>query len=159
MVFTPEQKIKIVQFSYKAKSYVTVRRRFCHEFDLLSQDAPISKFIMIFVHHLDSTGTVHTAQHTRAVQQSPCPMLISIPCASLSTQVPKNLPPLTGVGTLWHSSCRCLFTPRGYYVREKLQLSNHNAQRACGWEFQLLWTVAVTFLGALRRLTRAHNRY
>ena len=61
-------------------------------------------------------------------------------------------PPFTGVGTLSHSSpCRCLFTPppppRGYYVREKLQLSNHNAQRACGRESQLLWTVAVTFWG------------
>ena len=62
-------------------------------------------------------------------------------------------PPFTGVGTLSHSSpCRCLFTPRRYYVREKLQLSNHNEQRACGRESQLLWTVAVTFLGDLRRL-------
>ena len=50
-------------------------------------------------------------------------------------------PPFTGVGTLSHSStCRCLFTPREYYVREKLQLSNHNAQCACGREYQLLWT-------------------
>ena len=41
------------------------RRRFCHEFELLSRDAPSSKLIMIFVQRLDSTGTVHTAQHTQ----------------------------------------------------------------------------------------------
>ena len=65
MVFTPEQKIKIVQFWDEVKSYITVRRLFCHEFELLSRDAPSSKLIMIFVQHLDSTGTVHTAQHTQ----------------------------------------------------------------------------------------------
>ena len=65
MVFTPEQKIKIVQFWDEAKSYITVRRLFCHKFELPSRDAPSSKVIMIFVQHLDSTGTVHTAQHTQ----------------------------------------------------------------------------------------------
>ena len=58
MVFTPEQKIKIVQFWDETKSYITVRRLFCHEFELLSRDAPSSKLIMIFVQHLDSTGIV-----------------------------------------------------------------------------------------------------
>ena len=33
-------------------------------FELLSRDASSSKLIMIFVQHLDSTGTVHIAQHT-----------------------------------------------------------------------------------------------
>ena len=64
MVFTPEQKIKIVQFWDEAKSHITVRRLFCHEFELLSSDTPSSKLIII-VQHLDSTGTVHTAQHTQ----------------------------------------------------------------------------------------------
>ena len=90
MVFTPEQKIKIVQFWDEAKSYITVRRLFCHEFELLSRDAPSSKLIMIFVQHLDRSGTVHTAQHTRAVQRSPCPTLISIPCAIQSPQAPQK---------------------------------------------------------------------
>ena len=40
------------------------RRRFCREFEFLSRDAPSSNLIMIFVQHLDSTGTVRTAQHT-----------------------------------------------------------------------------------------------
>ena len=63
----------------------------------------------------------------------------SMPYAS-SRNPPKMLPPpFKGVGTLSHSStCRCLFTPREYYVRKKLQLSNHNAQCACGREYQLL---------------------
>ena len=65
MVSAPEQKIKIVQFWYESKLYVTVHRRFCHEFELLSRDPPSSKLIMIFVQHLDSTGTVHTTQHTQ----------------------------------------------------------------------------------------------
>ena len=65
MVFTPEQRIKIVQFWDEAKSYITVRLLFCHEFELVSRDAPSNKLIMIFVQHLDSTGTVHTAQNSQ----------------------------------------------------------------------------------------------
>ena len=63
MVFTPEQKIKIIQFWSEAKSYITVHHLFCHEFELLSRDASSIKLIMIFLQHLDSTGTVHAAQH------------------------------------------------------------------------------------------------
>ena len=40
------------------------RRQFCREFKLLSRVAPNSNLIMIFVQHLESTGTVYTAQHT-----------------------------------------------------------------------------------------------
>ena len=63
--FHTRTKIKIVQFWYEAKSYVTVRRQFCREFELLSRDASSSKLIMIFMQHLDSTVTVHTALHTQ----------------------------------------------------------------------------------------------
>ena len=41
------------------------RRQFCREFELLPRDAPSSNPIMICVQHLESTGTVHTAQHTQ----------------------------------------------------------------------------------------------
>ena len=41
------------------------RRQLCHEFELLSRDAPSSNLIMIFVQHLESTGTLYTAQHTQ----------------------------------------------------------------------------------------------
>ena len=56
---------KIVQFWYEAKLYVTVRCPFCRKFELLSRDTPSSKLIMIFVQHMDSTGTVHIAKHTQ----------------------------------------------------------------------------------------------
>ena len=89
MVFTPEQKIKIDQFLNEAKSYIAVRRRFCHEFELLSRDAPSSKLIMIFVQHLDKQGyRAHCTTHTRSVQRSPCPRLASMPYASQSPHPP-----------------------------------------------------------------------
>ena len=156
---TRTKKIKIVQFWDEAKSYITVRRLFCHEFELLSSDTPSSKLIMIFVQHLDSTGTVHTTTHTRAVQRSPCPRLTWMPCASQSPQVPKN--PTATVHRSWDSltlfSLSLSVYPSWILCKEKLQLSNQNAQRACGRGPQLLWTVAVTFLGGLQRLTRAQE--
>ena len=95
--------------------------RFCHEFQLLPRDAPSSKLIMIFVQHLDSTSTVHTAQHTQG-QFSGHHVPGWHRCrARVSRRKSQKIlpPPFTGVGTLSHSStCRCLFTPREYYVRE-----------------------------------------
>ena len=111
------------------------RRRFCHEFELLSRDAPSSKFIMIFMQHLDSTGTVHTAQHTQG-QFSGHHVPGWHRCRTrVSRRKSQKIlpPPFTGVGTLSHSStCRCLFTPREYYIREKLQLSNHQYDALIG---------------------------
>ena len=59
MPFTPEQKIKIVQFWYETKSYVAVRRRVIREFELHPRDGPDNKAIRRLVKHLESTGTVH----------------------------------------------------------------------------------------------------
>ena len=66
--FHTRTKIKVVQFWDEANSYITVRRLFCQEFELLSRDAPSSKLIMIFLQHFYSTGyheCTHTAQHTQ----------------------------------------------------------------------------------------------
>ena len=110
------------------------RRRFCREFEPLSRDAPSSK-LMIFVQHLYSTGySAHCATHTRSVQRSPCPRLTSMPYASQSPQVPKNLTATAHRSwdslTLFNLSLSVY--SQGYYVREKLQLSNHNAHMLMG---------------------------
>ena len=127
MVFTPEQKIKIVQFGTKPNH--------------TSQSAAYS------VMNLNSYHVMHPAASSSS---SLCSTWIArVPCTLHNTHEPFSghhvpglhgcrarvsrrksqkilTPPFTGVGTLSHSSpCRCLFTPRGYYVREKLQLSNH----------------------------------
>lgn len=59
MVFTAEQKIKIVQLWYETKSYVMVRRRFCREFSIRSHYSPKNNIIHRFVNHFETKGTVH----------------------------------------------------------------------------------------------------
>ena len=57
MVFTEQQKIKIITFWYESKSYVEVRRSFCHEFNVHTRDGP-KNAIKRIVKHFEDKGTM-----------------------------------------------------------------------------------------------------
>ena len=52
MVFTVEQKIKIIEFWYETKSYIMVRR-ICRKFNVDMRDAPKDNIILRFVNHFE----------------------------------------------------------------------------------------------------------
>ena len=58
MVFTEQQKIKIIKFWYESKSYVEVRRSFCREFNVHTRDGPKNNAIKRIVNHFEDKGTV-----------------------------------------------------------------------------------------------------
>ena len=58
MVFTEQQKIKIIKFWYESKSYVEVRRSFCREFNVHTRDSPKNNAIKRIVKHFEDKGTV-----------------------------------------------------------------------------------------------------
>ena len=66
MVFTGDQKIKIVEFWYETQSYVAVRRRFCRDFNLKTRDGPKNGEILRFVKHFKQKGTVHSTHKGRS---------------------------------------------------------------------------------------------
>ena len=57
MVFTEQQKIKIITFWYESKSYVEVCRSFCREFNVHTRDGPKNAIKQI-VKHFEDKGTM-----------------------------------------------------------------------------------------------------
>ena len=51
MVFTEQQKIKIIKFWYESKSYVEIRCFFCREFNVHTRDGPKNNAIKRIVKH------------------------------------------------------------------------------------------------------------
>ena len=58
MVFTEQQKIKIVQFWYESKSYAQVCHSFCCEFNVHTQVGPKNNAIKKIVKHFEDKGTI-----------------------------------------------------------------------------------------------------
>jgi len=58
MVFTEQQKIKIIKFWYESKSYVQVRRSFCREFNVRTRVGPKNNAIKRIVRHFEDKGTI-----------------------------------------------------------------------------------------------------
>ena len=58
MVFTEQQKIKIIKFWYESKSYVEVRRPFCREFNVHTHDGPKNNASKRIVKYFEDKGTV-----------------------------------------------------------------------------------------------------
>ena len=72
MVFTEQQKIKIIKFWYESKSYVEVRRSFCREFNVHTRDGPKNNAIKRIVKHFEDKGTLTrgTADSQQALLRS-----------------------------------------------------------------------------------------
>ena len=58
MVFTQEQKIKIIELWFSTKSYITVRRNYCRHYHVNMSAAPRNNEIARFVKHFVSHGSV-----------------------------------------------------------------------------------------------------
>ena len=58
MVYSKEQKIKIVEWWLESKCYTTVRRRYAREFNVRYAKAPQQKYIQYTVQKFMSKGTV-----------------------------------------------------------------------------------------------------
>ena len=58
MVFTQQQKIKIIKFWYESKSYIEVHRSFYREFNVHTCDGPKKNAIKRIVKHFEDKGTV-----------------------------------------------------------------------------------------------------
>ena len=58
MVFTEQQKIKIIKFWCESKSYFQVRHSFCHEFNVHTRDGPKNNTIKRIVKHFEDKSIV-----------------------------------------------------------------------------------------------------
>ena len=58
MVFTSLQEVKIVEFWYQTKSFVSLTLQYCFEFNVRDRDRPKKYEIDRFMKHFESTGTV-----------------------------------------------------------------------------------------------------
>ena len=94
MVFSPEQKIKIVRLWFETKSYVTVRRRLRRECDMETRDLPCNKLIARFVNHFETTGSVlntHRGSSGRPASVSKSPETIAAVRNSVIASPKKSL--------------------------------------------------------------------
>ena len=66
MVYSKEQKIKIVEWWFVAKCYTTVRRRYAREFNVSYVRAPQQKFIQYAVKKFMTKGTVLDCRKEKA---------------------------------------------------------------------------------------------
>ena len=66
MVYSKEQKIKIVEWWFETKCYTTVRRRYAREFNVRYVEAPQQKFIQYTVQKFMTKGTVLDCRKEKA---------------------------------------------------------------------------------------------
>ena len=59
MVFSAEEKIKIVQFWCETRSFVSVKRSFRREYGCNASKTPYKNSISRIVHHFEKEGTVY----------------------------------------------------------------------------------------------------
>ena len=59
MVFSAEEKIKIVQFWYKMRSFISVKRSFRREYGSSPSETPHNNAISRIVQQFEKEGTVH----------------------------------------------------------------------------------------------------
>ena len=66
MVYSKEQKIKIVEWWFESKCYKTVRRRYALEFNVRYVEAPQQKFIQYTIQKFMTKGTVPDCRKGKA---------------------------------------------------------------------------------------------
>ena len=66
MVYSKEQKVKIVEWWFESKCYETVRRRYAREFNVRYVEAPHQKFIQYTVQKFMTKGTVLDCRQGKA---------------------------------------------------------------------------------------------
>ena len=59
IVFSAEEKIKIVQFWYEMRSFISVKRSFRREYGSSPSETPHNNAISRIVQHFEKEGTVH----------------------------------------------------------------------------------------------------
>ena len=99
MVLLADQKVKIVQFWHETKSYITVRRKFCKEFDVHMRNAPNDTTIKRIVEHFEAKGTVHNTHKGNSGRPSVVKKgQANIDAVCNSTTKNVSSPSLTGTG-------------------------------------------------------------
>ena len=66
MVFSAEEKIKIVKFWCVTRSFVSVKHSFRREYDCNASETPYKDVISRIVHHFEKEGTVHGKNQVRS---------------------------------------------------------------------------------------------